>query len=251
MPNGFGQREFFVSGLGGVGIGGVRGGAREPPIDLLAWLRRQSPETQVASLRTWITEGKITPEQASRWAVLVGAQLPTIAEEPVRVRRVARKEPEVPLLGKAGDIYYPFIKGLPSPAMQEYFTRNIPQEISSWFGRDIEQPGLRRAMEALRGAKGRRGRAERAVGALTPIHPKSAPTAERLGAHREARGELAAAKGKVKRTAKRIATLRKRPHPFQAYLEKYPFVEEYMRKPPAERGYFPSTYRPPTRWLSF
>ena len=36
---------------------------------------------------------------------------------------------------------------------------------------------------------------------------------------------------------------------FGQWTEQYPFLEEFMKKPPRERGFYPGQYTPPTRWV--
>ena len=39
--------------------------------------------------------------------------------------------------------------------------------------------------------------------------------------------------------------------PWKKFLQNYPFLAEFQALPPRERGYYPSTYAPPTRWLNY
>ena len=38
---------------------------------------------------------------------------------------------------------------------------------------------------------------------------------------------------------------------FKSYLKEYPWWEKWITKPQRERGEYPATFRPPTRWLTY
>lgn len=38
---------------------------------------------------------------------------------------------------------------------------------------------------------------------------------------------------------------------FGEYLKQYPYRERFLKAPPRERGYYPSRYAPPARWLPY
>jgi len=62
-------------------------------------------------------------------------------------------------------------------------------------------------------------------------------------------------RGKLRRREEqKLAELRARTpttEEFQEYLKDYPFLEKYQRIPRAQRGEYPSRYKPPTRWLLY
>lgn len=167
------------------------------------------------------------------------------------------REPEVTPLAPASQMYYPFIEGLDTPAMQSYFKYQFPQIFAEFGGEAAMTANERARLKALkevRGYEGIVGRAEAGVKeAGFPLGKVKRPIGETLKVQ-EAGVTLEKARGKVQSAVDRYRAMMER-HPFEEFLKKYPFAKKYMELSPTERarqtGAYPSRFRPRTRWLGF
>lgn len=231
-------------------------GKREPPIwsfkslnDLLVYLRKSpssKPEDIVSVLENLVRSGGITPSLAVQ-----AEKFFPFPEEPEReiARQPTYPTPEIEPYGPAGREYSSLIEGLPTPGMQSYYRQKYPFIFGQFGGEQAMQEAevgraeaIARAMRGVSGAKERRDVLARRITGERPTLGGTVPQAQ-----------LAKARGQVRTRAGALRRLRERTakHPFEAYLEKYPFVKEFMKLPMRERGEYPSTYRPQTRWLDW
>lgn len=229
-------------------------------------LGKYNPVTQMEILEQMVGRGSLSPEEAASAAGAAG--LTTGVYESARIEQEAsaqrrkealavqeargrRQPPEAERLAPASDLYYPFIEGLPSPAMQEYYRRNVPQQFYSQFGVERKNIALQEA-ERLRDIYGGKiERAERGVKEALTTLSQPGPIAERLMGVREARTTLEKMRAKGKSRAARVSKIREREDPFLSSLRAFPFAERYGRLSPGQRGEYTSRLRPPTRFLGF
>jgi len=172
------------------------------------------------------------------------------AEGAQAVRALPKPQP-TRLMPRAEGKYYRFIEDLPTPAMQSYYKHQFPY-IFGKFGGDQSRldwwTGKTTPLKGLRGAKDQRAEAQ---SALSRAQEQRGARGTGTVALYDAGQALKAASARVRRLAEKQRRLEAARDPFAVYLEKYPFLKDYMKKAPRERGEFPSQYAPPTRHLGF
>ncbi len=248
-----------------------------------ALLRRFDPIQQQNILQDQLDRGTLTLAQIS----LIGANLnldvtfpqaqaaqETEArrqeEAPAKLREEAftrqqalteRATQPIPTGTPASEAYFSFIEGLESPAMQDFFRRNVPPELATEvFGGAQADTGLQSALAQLEARKDVRSRAQRGLREVTPATPALAPfgsgsflaAQESVKARQEAQERLTRTRGGVRSASERVRAIRKAKTPFQLELEQFPFLERFRSQTPRQRGDFSaSKLRPVTRFLGF
>jgi len=164
--------------------------------------------------------------------------------EPSREERYARYAYGHPLKGM-GELYYPFLETQPEH-IQKYFGSRMGGIISkSGISPRQREESRKRWFQYTHG--GHEGRGGGDYGYLGGI-----PGAQAAAMAATAPG---AGFGSIEEQAATVARLASGAgewqDPWESFLKRYPFLEEFTSQPARERGYYPRKFRPPTRFLSF
>lgn len=153
-------------------------------------------------------------------------------------------------LAPAAGMYAGFVERLPTAALRGYYGTRFPFMYAA-FEREAGvgaretwletryQEAIKRE-KAIGARKRKRGRLLRGEVSRYGM----------VGAVAQRRGEL----GRAEKVSGRIRGLvaqrgREYEDPFAAFMAGYPFTQKFMELPPRERGFYPSRFRPPTRWI--
>jgi len=155
------------------------------------------------------------------------------------------------------------LEGWASPAMQQYFMSQFPYLFEK-FGGEERRVSSQAAYKKLLGQLGALGAKRRGAqwvlgkkaeylpqvgttgAALYPFGPAPAGTSYQAS--------YEATRSKIAGLSRQEAALQSRTargwtDPWAGYLAKYPWLEKFIRIPPAQRGFYPSRFAPMTRWL--
>lgn len=165
---------------------------------------------------------------------------PSIPEPTPPTYRPERKLPKMKPMPPAEGVYTPFLEKFPAATMRQYYERRMPQIYREF---EAEQPGARGRWRSFMAGIGFRG--------------GRAPYGQERGVTMGGRRMRGAAEmGRIRRErwaemAERGEEIPELKDPWAKYLEAYPFLQKFMALPRRERGFYPATFKPPTRWLTY
>ena len=234
---------------------------------ILEYLRSLDPVKQLGAIQSMLNAGTIPEYQANTfisWLKLEETHPVAVAQQQraeyvgtqereqlaKSAARAPSREPEERYPAAGGE-YYPFIENLPTPAMKEYYRRNVPSELYSQLGDRPEKTGLSEAERALRVYRDKASRARGDISRLGSYPGRIQPPAGVTAQRQQAESRLGSARTKIKSQAQRVAEIKNAQHPFLAQLEAFPFAERYSALSARERGDYPSKFNPRTRVLGF